>query len=235
MSKDLVQQAVDGILDRIADERFVPGRALPGEAELAVELAVSRLTMREAVKVLRDRGVLDVVHGRGTYVRPRHEWKELGTLISITKRNSSLREVGLRLVELRRMIEVGAAGLAAHNRTEEDLVAIESHLGAMEAAGRESDVETTVQEDLAFHRAIMQASANPFILAVMASLEPTLREVRLITSALPDVRTRALGHHVQILDAIRAGDEEAAKDAMRSHMTQTRMDFSSAVSEENPA
>lgn len=225
MSRDLVDGAVESIFSRIISGEFSPEEALPGEVELAALLEVSRLTMREAVKVLRDRGVLRAIQGRGTYVAPSSEWTDLGSLIRYFVSTGSTREVGLQVVEVRRMVEVGAAGLAAARRTEEDLRIMEDSLDALEAGGVSGDVDAVVQADLAFHQAIMRASANPFIPAIMGPLEYALRESRRWTSSHEDVRGRALMHHREIFAAIRDQDEQAAKDAMRSHMSQTRQDM----------
>lgn len=225
MRKDLVDATVDAVVDRILRGTYREGDALPGEVDLSQELAVSRLTVREAVKVLKERGVLDVVQGRGTFVADRSRWTDLPTLIVVSLAESSPREVGLRLVELRRMIEVGAAGLAARNRSDEDVEALASLIEEMDAAGDAGDIAANVEADLAFHRRVLLASRNPFIPVVMAPLERALHESRLVTASHPEVRERAQGHHRAILDAIRTRDEEAAKDAMRAHMTQTRLDL----------
>ncbi|MDC4233791.1 FadR family transcriptional regulator [Actinomyces sp. B33] len=225
MRKDLVEQVVDALLDGIAEGRYRVGEALPGEVDLAADLEVSRLTVREAVKVLRERGVLRVVHGRGTYLAPREEWTDLGTVVSMSLRKSSPREVGLRLTELRRMIEVGASGLAALNRRDEDVAALAGLLEVMDRAGAEDDVRTVVAADIAFHDRIMRASRNPYIGVVMSPLERALRSSRVVTASNPRVRDRAQEHHRAIFEAIRDGDEQAAKDAMRSHMSQTRRDL----------
>ncbi|PID98493.1 MAG: GntR family transcriptional regulator [Actinomycetales bacterium] len=232
MGRDLVGQATEGILDRIADGRFAAGQALPGEVELAAELDVSRLTMREAVKVLRERGVLNVIQGRGTYVADQSQWTDLATLISMTLRSSSEREVGLKLVELRRMIEVGACGLAARNHSDSDISELARYVAEMDAAGEVDDVAAVVNADLGFHRTILKASLNPFILAIMTPLEATLRQSRFITASCREVRDRAQIHHREIMRAIKSGDEQAAKDAMRSHMTQTRLDLTEQTLDE---
>ncbi|MHB0829280.1 MAG: FadR/GntR family transcriptional regulator [Schaalia turicensis] len=225
MRKGLVEQVVDTVIDRIVEGAYREGDALPGEVDLAKELDVSRLTVREAVKVLKDRGVLEVQQGRGTFLAPRTRWTDLSTVIALTMRESSPRDAGLRLVELRRMIEVGAAGLAARNRTDEDLEALESLLERIDEAAVAGDVEANVDADLDFHRRILLASANPFMPVVLAPLAQALHESRFVTASQPEVRRRAQAHHRAILDAIRSKDEEAAKDAMRSHMTQTRLDL----------
>ncbi|QWW20089.1 FadR family transcriptional regulator [Schaalia sp. 19OD2882] len=225
MSRDLVARTVDAILDRVADGTYALDAALPNEVDLATDLEVSRLTVREAVKILRERGVLRVRQGRGTYLAPQSEWTDLATLIEMTLRTSSEREVGLKLVELRRMVEVGSAGLAARNRSEEDVEELRELIARLDEASTAGDVQHVVDADIAFHRAIMNASGNPFITAIMTPLTQVLRTSRWVTSSHEDVRTRAQTHHREILDAIADGDEERAKDAMRSHMTQTRLDL----------
>lgn len=231
MRRDLVDHVMDSVIDRIVDGTYREGAMLPGEVELSKELDVSRLTVREAVKVLRDRGVLEVVQGRGTFLAPRSQWTDLSTVIALTLRESSARDAGMRLIELRRMVEVGAAGLAARNRSEEDLARMESFLARIDEAELEGDVEENIEADLGFHRAVFRASANPFIPVVLAPLEQALHASRVVTASKPDVRRRAQSHHREILEAIRRGDEEAAKDAMRSHMTQTRLDLEANTQE----
>lgn len=151
MKRDLVEQVVDDITKAIIDAEYQEGEALPPEGDLASRLNVSRLTAREAVRILKDRGILEVVQGRGTFVAPRAQWNDLSTLVAYALHDSSPRDVGLRLTELRRMIEVGAAGLAARNRSEADLAALASHITAMEAADEADDVSRHIEEDLAFH------------------------------------------------------------------------------------
>ena len=224
MRRDMVGRVVDDILDRIADGRYSQDRTLPSEVDLATELDVSRLTVREAVKVLRERGILRVVQGRGTYLTPRSAWTDLPTLISMTLRTTPEREVGLRL------IEVGAAGLAAVHRCEADVRVLEECIERIDEAGDGQDVPAVVEADMAFHSSIMEASGNPFVPTIMIPLSQAFKASRAITSADPEVRRRAQWHHRKILRAIRSGDEQGAKDAMRSHMTQTRADLLARIS-----
>lgn len=227
MSTDLVHRAIDDILRRISSGQFPAGSALPPEDELANLLKVSRLTMREAVKVLKDRRVLDVIHGRGTFVLPLEEWTDLSSIATLLTDRVSPKELGLQLTQVRRMLEVGAAGLAAGNRSEEDLARLEQDLRAYEEAHDADDVEAALNSDLAFHRHILAASGNPFVGAIMQPLQATLSLSRRHTSALPDVRERAQGHHRKIFEAIAAGRADEAKNAMRAHMTQTANDIAS--------
>ncbi|MDO5672119.1 MAG: FadR/GntR family transcriptional regulator [Actinomycetaceae bacterium] len=225
MSTDLVKQATTTILEAIIEQTFSPAKPLPPEAELAAFLNVSRPTMREAVKVLSSRGVLKVLHGKGTFVEPRENWTDLETLIWVESHTSTPRELGMRLVQVRRMIEVGACGLAATNRNSADIKAMAEHLADFDVADAADDIDGAVQADLNFHFDIFRASGNPFFPAIMQPLQDALRSSRYATTAIPEVRERAQGHHRQILKAIEKKDENAAKKAMRAHMTQTQDDI----------
>lgn len=227
LSTDLVQQAVATLVHDIASGTFGAGSALPPESDLARHLGVSRPTMREAVKVLASRGVLRVVHGRGTFVQPQSEWTDLPTLVHAQSRDLSPRVLGLKLTEIRRMIEVGASGLAATHRTAEDLIAMKTQLDRFDQADETADVTRIVAADLGFHNAILAASGNPFIGAVLQPIAGELLVSRTETSKDPDIRSRAQRHHKRIYAAIMAGDVPKAKNAMRAHMTQTKHDIES--------
>lgn len=221
-----VDEAIAAILDRIVDGTFAVGESLPPEADLAALLGVSRPTMREAVRSLSDRGVLDVVHGRGTFVAPRGEWRDLPTVIEVLARTTEPRELGVQLTQVRRMIEVGACGLAAEHRTSEDVALMHRLLDEYDVASAARDVDEVVRLDIAFHDAIVQASRNPFLATIMQTLGRALFTSRRTTSARTAVRARAQEHHRRILAAVEAGDPAAAKNAMRAHMTQTHDDIS---------
>lgn len=227
VSRDLVKCATEGILERISRGEFRENNPLPPESELAELLDVSRLTMREAVRVLKDRGVLRVVQGRGTYIRPVSKWRDTATIATVLSRETNPLDLGFQLLEVRRMIEVGASGLAAQRRDEDDLAAMAADLHRYDEADAIGDVESVVDADLDFHQRIQTASDNPFIGAIMMPLESALARSRRATSADARVRRRAQVHHREIYQAILVGDAAAAKDAMRAHMTQTAEDLAS--------
>lgn len=222
----LADSAMESILDRIVDGTYPKGTALPPEAELAAQLDVSRPTMREAVRVLDERGVVQVVHGRGTFVNDMQEWRDLPTLIDVWNRTSSPRKMGEHLTVLRRMIEVGAAELAAEHRNADDVARMHEILDEYERASEAEDVDLVVELDLEFHHRILAASGNPFLAPIMLALNDAAKPSRRITLAQPEVRARAHPHHRRILAAIEAGDQEQAKLAMDAHMTQTYDDLS---------
>lgn len=224
----LVDQAINAILDRVLDGTFAVDEALPPETELASLLEVSRLTMREAVRSLSDRGVLRVVHGRGTFLTPRDQWRDLPMVIRALARETPKRELGVQLTQVRRMIEVGACGLAADNRTDADVAEMRELLDSYDDAAARGDLDEVVRLDIEFHSAILRASGNPFLATIMTPLAEALHTSRATTAARADVRDRAQGHHRRIAEMIAAGDPDGAKDAMRAHMTQTHDDISSA-------
>ncbi|MGO1460045.1 MAG: FadR/GntR family transcriptional regulator [Flaviflexus sp.] len=232
MSVDRVTVAVDDILSRIYSGEFSVDEPLPPEADLATLLEVSRPTMREAVRSLSTRGVLKVVHGRGTFVNPIDSWTDLPTMIAAFIHTESPRQIGLQLIELRRMIEVGACGLAARNRTADDITALRKHLETYSVAEKHGDITGVTQADLAFHTTILKASKNPFLSAIMIPLQDALSASRTLTSSDESIRNRATEHHKVILAAIEDGDEDRAKNAMRAHMTQTADDIATHLSDE---
>ena len=226
MRTDLVTQGVNRLLDAIIAGEFAPGEALPNESNLAQYLEVSRPTMREVVRTLAERGVVQVVHGRGTFVCPQSEWIDVQTLIYAISQQLDKRQVGAYLTQLRRMLEVGSAGIAAEKITYAELAEVQETVDTYRQA---TDPEEVTRADVAFHTKILEATGNPFIKAVILPLQDALSNSRLITNSYPDTRARALHHHETILQALYDHDPQAAKDAMRAHMTQTLEDINSHI------
>lgn len=231
MPSDRVQRATTMILDAIVSKKFKVGEALPPEIELAEWLQVARPTMREAVRTLTERGVVNVVHGRGTFVVDPAEWTDLSSIIWWISQTSSPKELGMYLSEVRRMLEVGACGLAAERRVDADIEHLRQKLDEYDAASEQGDIEAATRADLEFHQAILSASKNPFLASIMTPLSTALHDSRLLTTSVPQIRKRARHHHFEILEAIEQSDVQRAKDAMRAHMTQTSSDIETHLSD----
>ncbi|MDO4901492.1 FadR/GntR family transcriptional regulator [Actinomyces sp.] len=225
MAPSRIDTAVAEVLRRVVDGTYAVGSALPGEEALAAVLSVSRLTAREATRVLITRGVLSARQGSGTYVNDPADWQDLASLVALARHEGSEREIGLALLEVRRMIEVGSAGIAAARITPERLTAMESTLAALKDADAADDVEAATAADLAFHDHIIEATGNLFIHATFAPLRQELVMARRVTSAHHEVRAHAIAQHERILLALRLGSPDAAKAAMRAHMDQTTNDL----------
>jgi GntR family transcriptional repressor for pyruvate dehydrogenase complex len=160
-----------------------------------------------------------------------NRWTDLSALVRVAtaRRSSADGVVARRLIEARRVIEVGAAELAAARRGDADLDALEATLGGMRAAAAAGDVDSFVTADIAFHSAILDAAGNVFLAALLDPLAQLLVEGRRETSAHAEIRAHAIEYHEAILGAIRSGSPQRASEAMREHMDQTERDLDTYV------
>ncbi|MDO5628183.1 MAG: FadR/GntR family transcriptional regulator [Mobilicoccus sp.] len=221
----LVQQTVDQLLDRIVDGDYEPGRPLPAQPVLATELNVSRLTVREAIETLRSRRIVKVLHGSGTFVNPPEEWGDIDAISRIVGKENAGEKMSQQVLEVRRMVEIGAAELCAARRTDADLEALDGYVRTMRDAHAEVDVDAFVTADIAFHAVILDGCGNPFLAVVYDPLMRVLRRTRTETSSLAEIREHAIAHHEAIAEAIRSGDAQRSGEAMRAHMQQTGDDL----------
>jgi DNA-binding FadR family transcriptional regulator len=213
------------IADDIMSGRREPGSRLPVEADLAELLGVGRSTVREAVKTLASKGLLEVATRRGTIVRPAAEWHQLDPhLIEWRLKNPAEREPFLRhLSEIRGAFEPFAASLAAMRRTDADVTAIYRALADM----READPETiaAAQADLLFHNAIAYAARNPLLTQLAKMLEPALMHTFDITDlGLGDVYRANIALHQDIADAIARNDADRAAAVTRTLIAKAERD-----------
>lgn len=225
-ARSQVDVAVSRLLDRIASREFADA-ALPREGDLAEQTQVGRTTLREAVKVLQTHGVLRVEQGRGTYVNPVETWRSVEAVAGVRRRGDAAgrREMSLQLLEIRRMIELGAIELFVPECGAEHLHALEGALGAMERAESAEDVAAFVAADLAFHDVILNHCGNVFVPLVFRPIAEQLWAGRRETSGHAQVRRNTLAEHRAVLEAIRTGDPPASVAALDAHFAQTRRDL----------
>jgi GntR family transcriptional regulator, transcriptional repressor for pyruvate dehydrogenase complex len=203
----LVDQVIDAIQRDIAGGRLPRGGRLPPEPELMRRLGVGRSTLREAVRVLAHGGVLEVRQGDGTYVRG------VGLAEPLARR---LRRAGLRDVnEVRRMIEIEAARLAAERRTTYHVDGMREALDRRLAAYRAGDVEPMIDADLDFHQIVVGAAGNAVLRDLFASFSDVLRDALRRTVNDPDLGRDATAQHERVFEAIagRRPEEAAAATA----------------------
>ncbi len=184
----------------------------PTEAELAQQYAVSRSVTREAVKMLTAKGLLVARPRKGTTVQPPRAWNlfDPDVLRWMLERKFSL-DLLRQFNELRIAIEPMAAVIAARAATAEGIAGIEAGYQRMVAA--EVGDDDPLEADIAFHIAILEASANPFYAqfrdVVMTALRTSIRFTNRFKG-----RTASLPQHRAVLTAIEARDAEAARVAM---------------------
>lgn len=216
----LYEQIVEQIEHSILKGVLKPGDQLPAERELAQQFGVSRTAVREAVKTLREKGLVEAYSGRGTFVTDGTSQamrESLDLLIKIGQQEGST-----HLAELRQILEPEIAALAA-TRIEEQLVAtMREAVAVMDRSLRNPDAY--IEADLDFHLALAEAAGNPLVLSLIDSIVGLLREQRMGIFYVEGGPERGQYHHKRIFQAIEKRDPDAAREAMRAHLTQVSQD-----------
>ena len=223
--ESLVGMAVNSIIDDIIGGDLAQGEPLPAEAELADRLGVSRLTLREALRILQSQDVVGVVPGRRGIVNPIAEWSGIEPILRAAIYAEDPSSASLQLIQVRRMIETGAAELAATRRTPVHLAVLHTRLEEMRGAHEAGDVAAFVAADIAIHDVVFDASGNVFLRVLLKPLGMFMYERRYETSAVTVVQENAIAQHAAVLAAVEHGDAAAARLAMEDHMNQTENDL----------
>jgi DNA-binding FadR family transcriptional regulator len=200
---------------RIVSKERESGSALP-EGELLAEFNVSRTVLREAVKVLAAKGLVESKPRTGTRVRPRGQWNLLDPDVLAWLNDKGLDERLVRnLAEVRRIVEPAAAELAAHRASEQEIHSLDEHYGSMEACV--DDDEAFVEADMRWHFAILAASRNEILEQMNVAIGEALGRSRTITIELGS-SAASLPLHKKVNEALRVRDAPAAKAAMEDLM-----------------
>ncbi len=199
---------------RILSGEISPGERLPTEVELGQALGVSRTALREAVRTLAGKGLVEARTRSGTIVLPKANWNHLDPdLLEWREELAPDLEFIRGLTEARQVIEPGAAEFAARRATGQDLGRIAASYEAMCAADP-LDIEASVQADESFHVAILQASHNPVFMNFGALIGSALRSAFRLTTAASDNYAKTLRSHGDVLEAIRLRRPEEARRQM---------------------
>lgn len=216
----LADQVVEYLIQDITEGVYPPGSQLPPEPVLADQAGVSRLTLREAIKSLRQRGVVRVEQGRGTFVNETSQWLPFDPklLVGLVRRDHG---VAIQLTEVRSIVEVGAARLAAKRRKPSDLADMRDALDRMKQSQEAGDMVAFSRADVDFHLAVLNAVDNYFVPALLAPVDAGLREIRVQTSQERSMNERAILMHGRIYDAIRKRSARSAAEVMERHLEET--------------
>lgn len=208
------QRVVDELGRRIVGGAWEPGDPLPVEEALAAETGVSRGVLREAVKALVAKGMLHVRPRTGTRVLPPEHWNHLDRDVLRWKQagdaTALLRDTG----ELRRIVEPEAARLAAGRAHPDDVRGLYDCLATMEAAAAEPGRSGYVEADIAFHRALLDASGNRLLGSLGRALDIALEHSFLVSTRTPGAVEASLPGHRAIVRAVEARDPSAAAAAV---------------------
>jgi len=192
---------------------------------------VSRTAVREAVKALREKGLIEAYSGRGTFVTD-------GTSRAMRKSMNLMVKIGQpgfapHLVEVRAILEPEIAARAALRIREPELATMREAVARMDRAAQDPDAY--IEADLDFHLALAEGAANPLILSLLDSIVGLLREERLRIFRAPGGPERGQIYHKRILDAVERRDPESARHAMREHLEQVLRDGQVAGGKRPPA
>ncbi|MEU5079899.1 MULTISPECIES: FadR/GntR family transcriptional regulator [Streptomyces] len=211
----LTDEAIAKIRSLIQSGELPPGARLPPEPQLAAQMGLSRSGVREAVKVLESARVLDVRRGDGTYVTslaPRLLLEGLGVAVELL-RDDTLLEV----MEVRRLLEPMATGLAAVRMREEDLDALGKILEDMRAA--RDDAELLIRYDTAFHRTVIAATGNETLTSLLEGLSSRTIRARVWRGLIEGNASHlTLAEHEAIYNALCARDQLLAQSTALLHV-----------------
>jgi GntR family transcriptional repressor for pyruvate dehydrogenase complex len=210
----LTDEAITKLRSMIQSGELPPGSRLPPENQLAAQMGISRSGVREAVKVLESARVLDVRRGNGTYVTslaPRLLLEGVGFAVELLQG-----ETLLEVMEVRRLLEPSATGLAARRITDEQLDDLAEGLRRMRDA---ADPEKLMEADLSFHRAIVASTGNETLTSLLDGLSGRTVRARVWRGLVESNVARAtIDEHQAIYDALRARDPFLAQSAALLHV-----------------
>lgn len=216
-TKKIYEEIIDQVKGLIADGTLSPGDRLVPERELAEKLKVGRSAVREAIRALGAMGIIEIRPGEGTFITEDNTYPFMDMLAYLlVAERDSVRE----LLELRKILEVESAGLAALRHTAEGIENMEEHLEQMKL-----DIingELGDQADMLFHYSIAEATHNSLLVKLMNTIADTMRSgLRTAREQLyrtPGNPERLLEEHYVIFDQIKKSNVEGARRAMLDHL-----------------
>src|SRR5579864_8085856 len=226
----LYEQIVQQIEESIVKGELKPGDQLPAERDLAQRFGVSRTAVREAVKALREKGLVEAYSGRGTFITD-------GTTQAVRQSLDLMVKIGQpegsnHLAEVRAILEPEIAALAAARIQDAEVTTMREAVAVMDKAFQDPDAY--IEADLDFHLALAEGAGNPLILSLLDSIVGLLREQRLKIFKVPGGPERGQVHHKRILDAVERHDSEEARATMRAHLSQVSQDSQAPAAKRAP-
>jgi GntR family transcriptional repressor for pyruvate dehydrogenase complex len=221
----LTEQVTSQIQELILSGELLPGDKLPSQRDLAASLGVSPVVVREAIKTLEERGLLEARVGSGTYVSElTHESiaDTLGLLLRQGKMSFD------HLHEVRRTLEIEIAGLAAARAQPDDIVKLEVAIQQMDEGLDRPNLY--IEADFEFHLALARSTQNPLFPLLTFTLLDVLQRSRELIFQVPGAPGRGQTYHRAICERVRHGDVEGARAAMQEHLRQVASDGAASQS-----
>ncbi len=209
--KPLAERVADQITSLIADNKFQKGEKLPNEFQLAEAVNVGRGTIREAIKILASRNIVEIRRGLGTFVSEKTGLTDDPLGLNFVEDKSQL---ALDLIEVRAMLEPDIAALAAKRATKKDIEKIKQACKAVEEKIQRQ--EEFITEDIEFHEIIARSSKNQVVPNVIPVIHSAIKEQIKATNA--KLTEKTIVTHRAIAEAIAQRDYEGAREAMKEHL-----------------
>lgn len=221
----LPEQIASSLIRRIVEGDLAPGTLLPTEAELVREFSVGKSAVREAVRIVSTKGLVEVVQGSGMRVTPRQRWNLIDPeLVSVV--GGSIVSI-VHLMELRLALEPSIAAHAAIRATPEQLEQLATLVE--ESANHLDDTEGIVRRDMDFHDLLADAADNPLYAIVLGSVSELQVELRRKVVLTELGRDHGIEYHERILAALRDRDPERARAQMIEHLKSVATDLRLAI------
>lgn len=224
----LVDEIIESLRQDIVTRRLPDGQRLPSEKELSDRFGVSQPTVREAIRALETLGLVEVLHGSGSFVRSQGDFALASALQTLLQ----LRSVGImEVIDIRQVLGRYSIRLAVANATHEDVAEIAASCAAFERADEFKSVDEVVAHVIGFQRALSAAAHSALLQSLEAFLLALLSEVQFKSLSSRGVRfwrARALDfqpHRVAILEGLRSGDAAAAYEAVDLYFEAQRKRF----------
>ncbi len=211
----LSDKVAELLLETIVNQGLEPGARLPSERELGEQFGVSRTVVREAVRALAAKGIIAVRTGSGLRVAA-VDAAAVSESIGLYLRGGALEYPQVH--EVRKLLEIEIAGLAAERAGEEHATRLREICERMEKCVARGDVETASSLDLEFHRELARSTDNDLYLLLLDSIGESLLAVRRDNLRRSSAAADALRSHRDILAGVEASDREGAREAMRRHL-----------------
>ena len=215
ISRAVPEVALQAIRKLIAEQGFGPGDVLPSQRDLALQLGVSRASLREALSSLSALGMISVQPGKGVFVQ---------SLVDLPRSESGLswpfaaQASPVDIFQLRYALEGFAAGLAAVTLTADELDALEDNVEAMRNELRAEDFDAAARLDFEFHRRILLASGNQAMLSILSTSAELFLESQKLPFIRPERAMETWQEHRKILRALARRASGAAQKAMQEHV-----------------
>lgn len=226
----LYEKIAQQIEQAVLTGKLSAGDRLPSEKELGEQFRVSRTAVREAVKALREKGLVEVYPGRGTFISNISDGMSKAVRDSLDRLMRVGTQEGSRdLVEIRSMLEPEIAALAAIRATDVHIAALHKAVEEMDEAERADNVDRFVEADNEFHFTLADASQNALVPTLINPIMDILQEQRKRIALVEGGLKRGQKHHKRILGAIQKRDPDLARKAMLAHLLQVQEDSQASL------